>query len=74
MQSLLKKKGLLTNEREFSIPDQQGQVAMAHLKRLSASFRLKPTFPPGALFLIHLLGWLSAFTSILLSFEIGIHQ
>lgn len=45
MQSLLKKRGLLTSEREFSIPDQQGQVAMAHLKRLSALFRLKPTFP-----------------------------
>lgn len=36
MQSLLKKGA--SHEREFSIPDQQGQVAMAHLKRLSASF------------------------------------
>jgi hypothetical protein len=72
MLSLLKNGGF--SRASGTIPDQQGQVAIAHLKRLSASFRLKPTFPPEALFLIHFFGWLSAFTSILLSFEIGIHQ
>jgi len=54
MLSLLKNGGF--SRASGTIPDQQGQVAIAHLKRLSASFRLKPTFPPEALFLIHFFG------------------